>query len=186
MQSTTRGWTDFNNNWVAECDFLNPNQSGECQAWGNLNWGKQGTTTTVNPAVQEGWGKRNYDWQFSAGVQHEIAPKISADVTYSRRWWGNFFVTHNRALTAADYDEVTLTAPLDPQLPGGGGYPVTFLTRNANSALGATDSYYTTTSDFGDETHYWHGVDVSVNARLHPGTGAPGRNQHRAWCERHV
>jgi hypothetical protein len=166
VQSTTRGWTDSNNNWVADCDFLNPNQNGECQAWANLNWGRQGTTTTVNPAVQEGWGKRNYDWQFSAGVQHEIASKVSVDVTYSRRWWGNFFVTHNRALTAADYDQVTLTAPLDARLPGGGGYPVTFLTRNANSALGATDSYYTTTSDFGDETHYWHGVDVSFNARF--------------------
>ena len=166
VQSTTRGWTDTNQNWVADCDFLNPNANLECQAWGNLNWGKQGTTTAVNPAVQEGWNKRNYDWQFVAGVQHEIVSKLSVDVSYSRRWWGNFFVTHNRALTAADYDQVTLTAPLDPQLPGGGGYPVTFLTRNANSALGATDSYYTTTSDFGNETHYWQGVDVTVNARF--------------------
>jgi len=29
--------------------------------------------------------------------------------------------------------------------------------------------YYTTDKDFGDETHYWHGYDVSFNARL---TGA--------------
>jgi hypothetical protein len=134
-----------------------------------LNWGRQGTTTTVNPETQEGWGKRNWDWQFSVGVQQEIAPRVSVDVAYSRRWWGNFFVTHNRALTAADYTEVTLTAPLNDDLPGGGGYPVTFLTRNTNSALGATDSYYTTTSDFGDETRYWHGVDVSFNARFAAG-----------------
>ncbi len=87
--------------------------NGECQAWGNLNWGKQGQTTTVNPAVQEGWNKRNWDWQFSAGVQHEIVPKVSVDVSYSRRWWGNFFVTHNRAITANDWDQVTLTAPID-------------------------------------------------------------------------
>jgi hypothetical protein len=32
--------------------------------------------------------------------------------------------------------------------------------------LGVQDSYYTTTSDFGDETHYWHGVDLTLNARL--------------------
>ena len=32
--------------------------------------------------------------------------------------------------------------------------------------LGVTDPYYTTTTDFGDETHYWHGVDVTFNARL--------------------
>ena len=42
-----------------------------------------------------------------------------------------------------DYDEVTLTAPIDSRLPGGGGYPVTFLTRNNNSVLGVTDPYYT-------------------------------------------
>ena len=46
----------------------------------------------------EGWGKRNSDWQFSAGVQHELVPRVSVDVSYSRRWWGNFFVTQNRAL----------------------------------------------------------------------------------------
>jgi len=69
------------------------------------------------------------------------------------------------ALTPADFDEVTLTAPSNPALPNGGGYPVTFLTRNTRSALGATDSYYTTTDDYGDETHYWHGFDLSFNAR---------------------
>ena len=174
VQTTSRGWSDANRNWVAECDFLNPAANGECQAWSNLNWGRQGQTTAVNPEVQEGWGKRNSDWQFSAGVQHELLPRISVDVSYSRRWWSNFFVTHNRALGPQDWDQVTLTAPIDDRLPGGGGYPVTFLTRNTNAALGATNSYYTTTSDFGDETRYWHGVDVSLNARLAGGLVVQG------------
>jgi len=170
LQTTTsRAWDDANHNYIAECDFLNPAANGECGAWSNLNWGRPGQTTTVNPDVQEGWGKRNWDWQFSAGIQHEVLPRVSLDVTYSRRWWGNFFVTHNRALTPEDYDEVTLTAPLDPRLPGGGGYPVTFLTRNDRSVLGVSDPYYTSTSDFGDETNYWQGVDVTVNARLNNG-----------------
>ena len=123
-------------------------------------------TTAVNPDVLTGWGVRNSDWQFGVSLQQEIAPQVALEVSYNRRSWNNFFTTHNRALTAADYDTVTLTAPQHPLLPGGGGYPVTFLTRNTRSALGATDSYYTTNSDFGDETHYWHGVDVSFNARM--------------------
>jgi hypothetical protein len=167
LQSTTaRGWTDANRDFVADCDFMNPAANGECQAWANLNWGQLVQTTTVNPDVQEGWGKRNSDWQFSAGVQHELVPRVSVDVSYSRRWWSNFFSTHNRALRPSDYDEVTLTAPSDPRLPGGGGYPVTFLMRNNNSVLGLSDPYYTTNQDFGDETHYWHGVDFTLNARL--------------------
>ena len=69
-------------------------------------------TTRVNPAVLEGWGVRNSDWQFGVGIQHEILPRMSVDVSYNRRWWNNFFTTHNAALTPADFDEVTLTAPL--------------------------------------------------------------------------
>jgi hypothetical protein len=126
-------------------------------------------TTRVNPDVLEGWGVRNWDWQFSAGVQQEILPQMALEVSYSRRWWGNFFVTHNSALGPGDWDTVSLVAPQHPLLPGGGGYPVTFLTRNTNSLLGASDPYFTRASDFGDETHYWHGIDVSFNARVRNG-----------------
>jgi hypothetical protein len=167
--TTTRVWTDANGDYVADCDFMNPNANRECQGWANLNWGNPLQTTTVNPEVLEGWGVRNWDWQFGLGMQHEVVPRVSVDVSYNRRWWGNFFVTHNRALDASDYVEVTLAAPSDSRLPGGGGYPVSFLTRNANKPLGVTDNYYTTTNDFGDETHYWHGVDVSFTARLQNG-----------------
>jgi hypothetical protein len=174
VTSINRSWSDSLNlpvgtpgrgDYVAQCDFMNPLANGECGAWSALNWGSFNQTTTVNPAVLEGWGTRNRDWQYSVGVQQEVAPQIALEVSYNRRVWSNFFLTHNRALTAADFDEVTLTAPLNPRLPNGGGYPVTFLTRNTRSVLGATDSYYTTTDDFGDETRFWHGVDLSFNAR---------------------
>jgi hypothetical protein len=169
VSTITRSWTDPNRDRIAQCDFLNPAANQECGPWSNLNWGASVATTRVNPAVLSGWGVRNADWQFSAGIQHEILPRVSIDVSYNRRSWSNFFTTHNAALTAADWDQVTLTAPSNPLLPGGGGYPVSFLVRNARQAVGVADSYYTTDADFGDETHYWHGVDVSVNARLAKG-----------------
>ena len=59
VTTTSRGWTDANNNRVADCDFMNPGTSGECGAWTNLNWGLPVQTTTVNPDVLSGWGKRN-------------------------------------------------------------------------------------------------------------------------------
>jgi hypothetical protein len=183
VTSINRTWSDGANlpagtpgqgDYVAQCDFLNPAANGECGVWSALNWGSFNQATTVNPAVLKGWGTRNRDWQFSGGVQQQVAPQVSVEVTYNRRIWSNFFTTHNRALTPADFDEVTLTAPKDDRLPNGGGYPVTFLTRNTRSAIGATDSYYTTTDDFGGETHYWHGVDISVNARLKSGLSLQG------------
>jgi hypothetical protein len=59
-----------------------------------------------------------------------------------------------------------VTAPSDPRLPGGGGYPIT-LYAATNAALAETAQNYTTfQTDFGpEETNYWHGVDVTLNAR---------------------
>src|SRR5688572_7820908 len=185
VTSINRTWSDGRNlppgtpgvvvgDYVAQCDLMNPLANGECGPWSANNWGSFNQTTTVNPAVLEGWGTRNRDWQMGVGVQQELAPQIAVEVTYNRRMWSNFFLTHNHALTAADYDEVTLIAPRDERLPNGGGYPVTFLTRNNRSAIGATDSYYTTSEDFGGESHYWHGVDVSFNARTRWGLVVQG------------
>jgi hypothetical protein len=166
VSSINRSWTDPNGDRIAQCDFLNPVSNLECGPWSNLNWGASVATTRVNPEVLEGWGVRNRDWQVGVGLQHEIAPQMSVDVSYNRRWWNNFFTTHNAALTSADWDRVTLTAPRHALLPDGGGYPVTFLVRNALQAVGVSDPYYTTNKDFGDETHYWHGVDLSFSARV--------------------
>jgi hypothetical protein len=61
---------------------------------------------------------------------------------------------------------VTITAPQNTKLPNGGGQPVSFFTRNARTALGATDNYVTTGDDYGDATVYWHGIDAQISARL--------------------
>ena len=174
VTTVNRAWSDPNGNRVAECQFMNPLANGECGAWSALNWGSFNQTTVVNPDVLEGWGTRNRDWQYGFTLQQEIAPQIAVEVSYNRRLWNNFFVTHNEALTKDDFDEVTITAPLNDMLPNGGGYPVTFLTRNTRSALGAADPYYTTSDDYGGESHYWHGVDLSFNARTRWGLAVQG------------
>jgi hypothetical protein len=168
VQTTARGWFDANGDYVANCDLNNPNPNGECQGWANLNFGKASGATTVNPAVLEGWGVRAYDWQTSVSLQQEILPRVSAEISYNRRSWGNFFFTDNRAVGPGDFDQVTITAPRHPELTGGGGYPVTFVTVKDNK-FGQFDNYYTFASDYGDVTYYWHGVDLNVNARMKNG-----------------
>jgi len=173
QQTTNRSWTDGNRNFIPDCDLMNPaaqnnlaSGGDSCGAWSNSNFGNQFVTTRANPDVQHGWGVRQYDWQFGIALQHEIIPRVAIDVSYNRRWWGNHFFTDNLALSPLDFDQVTIAAPQNPNLPNGGGDPVTFFTRNTRSPLGATDNYFTSASDYGDVTAYWHGVDAQVNARL--------------------
>jgi hypothetical protein len=194
QQTTNRSWTDGNGNFIPDCDLMNPvaqnnlaSGGDNCGAWSNSNFGIPFGTTRVNPDIQHGWGVRNYDWQFGVAVQHEIVPRVALDVSYNRRWWGNFFVTDNLALGPQDFDEVTITAPQNPKLPNGGGQQVTFLTRNARSPLGATDNYFTSMDDYGDVTAYWHGVDAQVSARLRGRLfvqlGASGGRGVRDYCD---
>jgi hypothetical protein len=173
QQTTARSWTDGNRNFIPDCDLMNPaaqnnlaSGGDNCGVWNNSNFGIPFGTTRVNPDVQHGWGVRQYDWQFGVGLQHEIVPRVALDVSYNRRWWGNHFFTDNLALGPQDFDQVTITSPSNPNLPNGGGDPVTFVTRNSRSPLGATDNYFTSASDYGDVTTYWHGVDAQVSARL--------------------
>ena len=97
------------------------------------------------------------------------------DVSYNRRWWGNFFVTHNRGarpagLRQGDADGAEPSAPAGRRrLPGD--------VPRAQHATGCSARPIRTTratTDFGDETHYWHGVDLTVNARLRNGLFVQG------------
>ena len=169
--TTTRTWTDANHNFIPDCGpgglannasvDLRDSGGDFCGAFGagTGNFGNANASTRVNPDALHGWGVRPYDWQYGVSVQQEIAPRVSVDVAFNRRQWGNFFVTDNVAVSAADYSAITITAPSNAGLPGGGGYPVTFMARNSRSPLGITDNYFTFAGDYGAVKYYWQGID---------------------------
>jgi hypothetical protein len=140
-----------------------------------LNFGNANpNTTTINPDILGGWGVRPYDWPFGASVQHEVLPRVSVDVAYNRRWWGNFFVTDNLLTTAADYDEYSIEIPQHPNLPGGGS-SATFVAITPAAAARGAQNYMTTEEDYGAaRTSYWHGVDFTATARLAAGITLQG------------
>src|SRR5262249_2361306 len=112
-----------------------------------------------------GWNTREYSWDLTAGVTQQIAPRVSVELDYIRRTWGNLAATTNRALTPADFDAFTYTTPADPKLPNGGNYPVTFYdTKPAKAFL--FDNYRTFTDNVGGASNNFNGVDMTVNARL--------------------
>jgi hypothetical protein len=136
----------------------------------NRAFGGVRSGTAYDPDLMAGWGKRLYNWEFSAGVQHEVAQRISADLGYFRRAYGNFQITDNRAVSASDYDTFSITAPSDPRLPGGGGYTVSGIHDLKPTAFGRrADNFVTFAKNYGDQVEYWQGVDFTLNARPRPG-----------------
>jgi hypothetical protein len=174
VNSTTRSWADANRNYVPECNLLDLNANGECGAAANRNFGTATPDTNFDPALLTGFGNREYNWEFSGGVQREILPRVSADVSYFRRWYGNASVTDNRAVSASDYNTFSIVAPSDPRLPDGGGYTIAGLYDVVPARFGLTDNYLTFAKNFGSLVNRWDGVALSMNARLQNGLTVQG------------
>ena len=163
VTTDTRGWTD-NGDFIASCNFRDPNPNGECGP-GNPFFGQQVSPLTVDPDTTQGWNKREYSWDLTASVVHEIVPRVSVELAYIRRTWGNMAATVNRALTPADFEAFTYSVPQDPKLPGNGGYTLTFYDI-VPGKFGQYDNYRTFADKVGGATDSFNGIDLTVNARL--------------------
>ncbi len=170
---TNRSWNDLTfpvgdsrrGNFSPDCDLLNPALNGECGPWTNQNFGKYVVSTSYDPAVLSGLNVREYSWDLSAGIQQQIAPRTSLEITYVRRSWGNQTVTDNRAVGPADFDKFNLTAPVDSRLPNGGGYVVQGI-YDLNGKFGQVDNYVTFAKNFGQgRIETYNGVDLNLSAR---------------------
>jgi hypothetical protein len=184
-QVLNRPWTDNDRDFAIDCDLRvltgqSPTTTGSVDTCGaltdeNLNFGRQGQNITqVDPKLLGGWGVRQNDWQWGINVQHQVIPRVSLEAGYNRRWWSgpaasDGFVTDDLSRGPGDYDSFTLTAPSDPRLPGGGGYPMTFYTQKVAVGALPARNFVTAENAFGEFKEYWHGVDLTVNARLRNG-----------------
>ncbi len=164
--TVTRSWNDKNGNFTPDCDLLNPQANGECGTISDLQFGQPKPSTVYNPATLNGWDTRPYDWEFSTSVQHQIVPRVSVNIGYFRRWYGNFTVTDNLAVAPTDFSPFSIVAPSDPRLPGGGGYSIGGLLNLNPNKVGAVSNYSTFASDYGNQIEHWNGLDVSANLRL--------------------
>ena len=175
VTNTTRGWLDTDRDYVADCDLTNPAANGECQAIANSNFGKPVSAASADPELLRGWGLRNYNWEFSTGVQHEVFPRVSVDIGYFRRWFGNFQVVDNLVVTPSDFQEYSIVAPIDPRLPDGGGYTVPGLYDIRPEAFGRPGNYLIQLSDnFGKQIEHWNGFDFNSSARMANGVMLQG------------
>ena len=123
--------------------------------------------TTYDPEMLEGWGKRGFNWEFTTSIQQEIIPRLSAELQYARRWYGNFRTQDDLAVTPANYTQFTFPTPADPRLPDGGGYTRTAFDLSPTAA--AQSNFVTLSKNYGEQTEHFDGLNFSVNARLQNG-----------------
>ena len=130
-------------------------------------------------SLLDGWGTRRSEWQLALGIQHELLPRFSAEVTYNRRDYANLTVSDTLGIgcdrfngtqdmracqdgylnfTSPNYGFFSVVAPTDPNLPGGGGYVIQGLA-NPNAALPTgRPAAVTIMNDLG---YTWNGVDTN-------------------------
>jgi hypothetical protein len=170
VTTANRTWNDLDRDFVPDCVLLTPAANGECLGINNPLFGSAARSATFDDILRRGYGNRETNWEFSGGVQHEIAPRISLDVGYFRRIWKNFRVIDDLALAATDFDTFSMTVPSDSRLPNGGGYQLDGLYALKPTAFGRpAQNHNTLDRAYGKQLEHWNGFDLTVDARLSNG-----------------
>jgi hypothetical protein len=158
VTSATRTWNDANRDFVPQESELGP--------LSNANFGRVVRNTFYDDDVIGGWHNREYGWQASVSVAHEVNQNLSATLAYFRTWYGNFTVTRNLAVDpATDYAEYCVTAPADPRLPHGGGDRICGLYDLNPNRFGQVDNLVMPAADFGKQIETYNGLSASLTGR---------------------
>ena len=142
----TRTWTDTNGDDIAQDNEIGPSN--------NPNFGRV-TNRTLDPKFS-----REYNYQYSAGIQHEVRPGFGVNFNWYRRLLKNTAYTLNRAVDPVnDWTTTTVVSPIT-------GESVTAFQINQNKNGIAPDLYLTNMTDNSLRQNVYNGFEVGFNARL--------------------
>ncbi len=143
LSSNRRSWTDLNNDRQAQDNELGPSTgfSG-------------GSTSRIDPDLT-----RPYNWEYTASIQHELAPRLSVSAAYFHRDYTNLYGVKNTLVTPSDYSAVAITNPLT-------NAPLTVYNQLA-ATQGRVDLLL---SNYDELSRSYDGVELKVEKRF--GNGA--------------
>ncbi len=154
LTSFSLPWTDSNGDDIAQgergCAYLTTG----CEinfAGLPANFGTR-SLANVDPDFQ-----RTYNLEYTAGIQHEVLPRVSVSATYYRRQFYDLPVSDNLLRTPADYRAVDVVSPLD-------GSVFTAYTVATAAQLSRVQDFDTNASS--DRKQTYNGGDLTFNARL--------------------
>jgi len=183
VNTVTRTWTDVNQNFIPDCDLGNFNENRECGPISDSNFGKNNPRATrYDDDILRGFRVRDYLWDFIAEIQQQLGSNTSLNVGYNRTWTDNpaglhLFnpqgaigfgtgVTDNLAVTPEDYSTYCITAPSNPLLPGGGGYPVCGLYDLSPAKFGQVNNVVRSQKTFGERTRTSDFFGATLSTRV--------------------
>jgi hypothetical protein len=189
--SVSRLWFD-NGDFIPNCVLTNLAANGECLGT-DLRFGSTQLIGAVfDPDLFSGSGIRPSDWSFGLSVQQEVIPRASVEVGYYRRSFTMFTtggtVTDNQSISPSDVATFFVNVPADSlsRLPSGGGRVGPLYNVNPN-VFNTGTNLIRPTSEVGDDTRVFNGVDVNINVRGAQGfTFAGGTSTGKVvndWCE---
>ncbi|MQA28438.1 MAG: hypothetical protein GEU82_01170 [Luteitalea sp.] len=159
LQNDTRNWSD--------CDYV-PTTSrcsgtllptnGDNIAQDNEIGPSNNRTFGAAPARQfDPDSKREYDLEYTLGIDREVVPGVSVAATWFLRQTYNLQQTINRLVSVADYAAFEVASPLNNE-------PITVY--NLNPARQGLVDLLDTTADRSLARASYEGVEVTVNGRL--------------------
>ena len=100
-------------------------------------------------------------------MQQELMARVSLEVGYYRRTFGNQTVTDNLDVTPADFNQFCIAAPTDTRLGNVSGSQICGLYDISPAKAGlASNQIITFAKNYSGETSQtYDGVDLNVNAR---------------------
>jgi hypothetical protein len=167
--SDTRPWTDVDLNGLPFDANGNIQLNELSNSTATPTFGRGVSTTRYDPDVLDGWHKRSYNFEWTVAVQHQIAERVSINGGFFRRTFGNQTFTDDLRFDAGSYDGFCINAPVDPNLPGGGGYQVCGVQDLKPSVFALrlpADNLIRFSDDFGGETNRYQGFDINLEGRF--------------------
>jgi len=160
LQTEQRSWRDLDGN-RSVFDANGDVQNAEIGPTRNLNFGQPSGTRRLDPNLA-----RDYNWEESVLIQHELRPGVAVTAGYYRRQNYNLQWTDNLLVDPdLDYTPFTITAPRDPRLRDGGGEVITMYNLRPEK-LGLVNELVTASTT---NRRTYDGFEVTADARFENG-----------------
>ena len=155
-----RLWNDHNGDGTMLSADGTP-QLDEIGSSFNPNFGSPTLANNWDPATP-----RSMNWEYSAGVERQLAAGWSVSGMWHRRRFYDFRWVDNRLVSAGDYVPVPFTAPSDSRLPNGGGEQFNVYALRPGFQFSSGDRLTTLAPD---NYRLWNGFEVIVDGQLPQG-----------------